>query len=331
MCGIGGILDLKKAQADQSDVNRMVAAMAHRGPEATGFFSEGPIALGHLRLSIIDLSAAANQPFVDNSGRYVMVYNGEIYNYREVKALIRDYDFRTSSDTEVLIAAYAKWGPECLGYMKGMFAFAIWDKEENELFLARDRMGVKPLYYYKEDDKFIFASEIRGILATGLVNRKLDPAALVEYFGYQSVSYPLSAIEGVRQLEAGSWMKIQDGELRKMVYWDVTGGEVDFDFSDRPRVHKKIRELMFQSVERRMLSDVPVGAFLSGGIDSSAVVGLMAETGSSPNTFNIAFEEKEFDESSYADRVARQFNTEHTKILLKPTAFLDELENALDA
>ncbi len=213
-----------------------------------------------------------------------------------------------------------------------MYAFAIWDRQEKELFLARDRMGVKPLYYHKDGNRLIFASEIRGILATGLVSRKLDHAALVEYFSYQSVSHPLSPIEGIRQLAAGSWMKVKNGETRQEPYWDVTDAGVDFDFSDSKRVQKKIRDLMLQSVERRMLSDVPVGAFLSGGIDSSAVVGLMARTGRGrPNSFNIAFEEKEFDESSYADIVAKKFNTEHTRIVLKPTVLLDELENALNA
>ncbi len=331
MCGIAGILDYK-GQADQPAVRRMTRAMAHRGPDATGFFAEEHIAFGHLRLSIIDLSSAANQPFADDSGRYIMVYNGEIYNYQDVRALMPGHAFRTTGDTEALLVAYAKWGSDCLRYMRGMFAFAIWDRQEKELFLARDRMGVKPLYYYKDGERLIFASEIRGILATGLVKRKLDHAALIEYFSYQSVSYPLSPIEGIQQLEAGSWMKIKNGQAQKGLYWDVTAPGIDFDFSDNRRVQKKIRDLMFQSVERRMLSDVPVGAFLSGGIDSSAVVGLMAETGRGrPNTFNIAFEEKEYDESSYADVVAKKFNTEHTKILLKPTAFLDELENALNA
>jgi asparagine synthase (glutamine-hydrolysing) len=331
MCGIAGLLDLKKRPADRGAVERMTKAMAHRGPDATGYFAEDAIAFGHLRLSIMDLSAAANQPFTDKTGRYVMVYNGEIYNHREVRALMKDYDFRTTGDTEVLLAAFAKWGPECLNHMKGMFAFAIWDRQEKELFLARDRMGVKPLYYYQDEGSFLFASEIRGILATDRVKRKRDDAALVEYFSYQSVSYPYSAIEGVRQLEAGSWMKVRNGEVQKKIYWDVTDRAVDAGLSDKTRVHRRIRELMFQSVERRMLSDVPVGAFLSGGIDSSAVVALMAETGSKPNTFNIAFEEKEFDESAYADIVAKKFNTEHTRILLKPAALLDELENALNA
>lgn len=332
MCGIAGIISFGKSLPGNELIRRMTGAMAHRGPDAEGYFEQDELVFGHLRLSIIDLSTAANQPFSDVSGRYTMVFNGEIYNYQEVKARLGDYPFRTTSDTEALIAAYAKWGPDCLQYMRGMFAFAIWDHREKELFMARDRMGVKPLYYYKNEDHLLFASEIRGILATGLVDRKLSTPALAEYFSYQSVSYPYSPIEGILQLEAGTWMKVKNGRVEKKAYWDVTHTVTDFDFSDLPRIHKKIRELMLQSIERRLVSDVPVGAFLSGGIDSSAVVGLMAEAGSSrPNTFTVAFEEKKYDESAFAEIIARKFNTRHTKILLKPTVFLDELQNGLDA
>jgi len=332
MCGIAGILNFKSTTADGSVVRAMTDAMAHRGPDAVGFFSEGPVTLGHLRLSIIDLSSAANQPFTDNSGRYVMVYNGEMYNYNAVKSGMNGYAFHTTSDTETLLAAYAKWGPDCIRHFRGMFAYAIWDKQEQELFIARDRMGIKPLYYFVDQERFIFASEIRSILATGFVNRKIDKTALLDYFSYQSIGYPYSIIEGIAQLEAGSWIKVKDGKISKEVYWDVTDTSVDFDFSDRQKVQGRIRELMLQSIERRLVSDVPVGAFLSGGIDSGAVVGLMAEAGSArPNTFTVSFEEKEYDESSYADLIAKKFNTNHTQILLKPTVFLDELQHALNA
>jgi asparagine synthase (glutamine-hydrolysing) len=332
MCGIAGILRFSDDYPMDAVIRRMTEAMAHRGPDSDGFIVEDRIALGHRRLSIIDLSTAANQPFTDNSGRYTMVFNGEMYNYYEVKKLITDYAFHTTSDTEVLIAAYAKWGPDCIKYFRGMFAFAIWDQQEKEIFLARDRMGVKPLYYFKDDSRLLFASEMRAILATGLIKRKLNPAALVDYFSYQSVSYPNSAIEGIQQLEAGTWMKVKNGRLEKGVYWDITNTTTDFDFADKQRIQRRIRDLMLQSVERRLVSDVPVGAFLSGGIDSSAVVGLMAEASSArPNTFNISFEEKDYDESAYADIIAEKFNTRHTKILLKPTVFLNELHNALNA
>jgi asparagine synthase (glutamine-hydrolysing) len=334
MCGIAGILDFRGSGPGSGDgpVRLMTDAMCHRGPDATGVFLDGPVSLGHLRLSIIDLSSAANQPFADNSGRYTIVFNGEIYNYQSVKAGLSGYDFHTSSDTEVLLAAYTLMGPACLALLRGFFALAIWDRQEQELFIARDRMGVKPLYYYLDDQRFIFASEVRGILATGLVPRKVSSAALADYFSYQSIGYPHSIIEGIDQLEAGSWMKIKNGVVMREVYWDVSSLKTGFDFSDAVLVQRRIRELMLQSIQRRLVSDVPVGAFLSGGIDSSVVVGLMAEASSAPpNTFTVAFEEKEYDESPYAGVIARKFRTNHTSILLKPTVFLDELPAALNA
>jgi len=332
MCGIAGILNFGAGVADKDLVRKMTDAMSHRGPDADGLWAEGAMALGHRRLSIIDLSSAANQPFADVSDRYRMVFNGEIYNYRDVKAMLPDYPFHTTSDTEVLIAAFAKWGADSIRHFRGMFSFAIWDRLEKELFVARDRMGVKPLYFFKDQEQFLFASELRGILATGSVQRRLDPAALIDYFSFQSVTAPSSPVEGIRQLEAGTWMRIKSGRVEKKTYWDPTTTKVNFDFSDPQKVKNRIRELTLQSVERRLVSDVPVGAFLSGGIDSSVVVGLMAEAGSSrPNTFNVAFEEKEYDESYYAELIAKKFNTRHTKLLLKPTVFLDELENALNA
>jgi len=332
MCGIAGIVHFKNQYAEEKMIRQMTACMSHRGPDADGFFVEGEVALGHRRLAIIDLSAAANQPFTDNGGRYKMIFNGEIYNYQDVKLLLHEYDFKTTSDTEMIVAAYAKWGVDCVQYFKGMFTIAIWDRKEKEIFLARDRMGVKPLYYFIDEDKILFASETRAIVSTGLVKRKHNPKALQDYFSYQSVSYPFSMIEGIQQLEAGSWMKIRNGKTEKKVYWDVTDPKTSFDFGDPAKIKSHIRELLLESVKRRLVSDVPVGAFLSGGIDSSVVVGLMAEAGKGkPNTFNISFDEKEYDESDYAEMVAKKFNTTHTRILLKPASFLDELYNALNA
>jgi asparagine synthase (glutamine-hydrolysing) len=332
MCGIAGIIDLKNSTIDPSLIRRMTDAMSHRGPDSDGFYREENMGLGHRRLSIIDLSSAANQPFTDNSGRYVMVFNGEMYNYASVKSLLPDYAFRTTSDTEVLLAAYIRWGTACLEHFRGMFAFAIWDRQEKEVFLARDRMGVKPLYYFRSEDKLLFASELRSILETGLVERKVDRKALLDYFSYQSISYPDSIVEGIKQLEAGSWMRIKEGRTETGKYWNLLENHPNFDFGDKQAVQREIRRLLLQSVSRRLVSDVPVGAFLSGGIDSGAVVGLMAEAGdAAPNTFTIAFEEKEYDESAYAEMTARKFNTNHTRILLRSTVFLDELENALGA
>lgn len=332
MCGIAGIITFNGTNAGEATIRKMTDGMAHRGPDSDGFFVEGPVAFGHRRLSIIDLSTAANQPFTDHSGRYVMVFNGEMYNYSEIKAQLPAYPFRTTSDTEALLAAYIAWGPDCINRFRGMFAFVIWDRQEQVIFMARDRMGVKPLYYHIDQNRLLFASENRALLATGMIDRKISQEALADYFSYQSVSYPLSVVEGIRQLEAGSWMRIRQGRIEQQVYWSVSDKHGDEDFSDKKKVQARIRELMLQSVSRRLVSDVPVGAFLSGGIDSSAVVGLMAEASTArPNTFNICFDEKEFDESEYAEIIAAKFNTEHTRILLKPSTFLDELQNGLDA
>ena len=332
MCGIAGIVHFNDRPVQESMIREMTDAMSHRGPDADAFFVEREAALGHRRLAIIDLSAAANQPFSDNSDRYRIIFNGEMYNYAEVKPLIKDYPFRTTSDTEVLLAAYIKWGPGCIQYFRGMFTFAIWDRQEKEIFIARDRMGVKPLYYFLDESKLLFASEIRAILATGEPKKKINPAALKDYFNYQSVPYPHSMIEEIYQLEAGTWMKVKNGKIEKKQYWDLTARHVGFDFSDEKKLHHHIKELLLQSVRRRLVSDVPVGAFLSGGIDSGIVVGLMAEAGDNkPNTFNVSFDEKEFDESYYAEIIARKFRTHHTKILLKPASFLDELQNALNS
>ena len=332
MCGIAGILYFRNGiKADQAVVKKMTNAMAHRGPDADGFFTENNIALGHRRLSIIDLSESANQPFSDQSQRYQTVFNGELFNFQEVKRTITDHHFKTTGDTEVLIESFARRGMDCLAAIKGMFAFAIWDRATKTLWLARDRMGVKPLYYYADDHCLIFASEIRGILASGLVKPKLNQAAVTNFFKYQSVSSPDSIIEGIHELPAAYFMCINDTGIETKCYWDITAVD-PINTSDRSIIKKNILERLQQSVSQRLISDVPIGAFLSGGIDSSAVVALMSRAGNArPVTFNIAFEEKAFDESAYAEIVAKKFNTEHHKIVLPPKVMLEELTNALNA
>lgn len=331
MCGIAGILN-KQEPVQAAQIRRMTDSLCHRGPDSQGFFVDGELAFGHRRLSIIDLSNEANQPFEDVSGRYTIIFNGEIYNYEEIKRLLVDYPFRTHGDTEVILAGFIRWGADCLTHLRGMYTIAIWDKQQRALFIARDRLGVKPLYYYKDEEQFVFASEIRAILTIGKINRKIDQTALAEYFRYQSIGFPFSPVEGIRQMEAGTWLRIKNGEIRIEKYWDPTAKNYDFDFIGKKEVQQKVKELMLQSVKRRLVSDVPVGAFLSGGIDSSAVVGLMVEAGDpSPKTFNISFDESEYDESKYAGLIAKKFNTHHTQIHLKPEVMLEELTNALDA
>ncbi|HEX6124947.1 MAG TPA: asparagine synthase (glutamine-hydrolyzing) [Pyrinomonadaceae bacterium] len=333
MCGIAGIAGFKDNEAARISVEKMTARVAHRGPDADGFFVHDGIALGHRRLSIIDLSVAANQPQFDSTDRYAIILNGEIYNFREVKANLHDYPFRTESDTEVILAAYAKYGPECLSQLNGMFAVAIWDNRRRELFVARDRLGVKPLYYsVTADGAFIFASEIRAILESGFVERKLNDRALSEYLLYQSVYAPQTIVENIHQLPAGAFGIYSGQGLRINSYWQIENRPEEYDFSDGVAVKRRVKELLLASIERRMISDVRLGAFLSGGIDSSAVVALMSEVSHQPvDTFSVTFNEKEFDESRYSRLIAEKFNTRHTSVQLSPKDFLEELPNALAA
>ena len=332
MCGIGGIVGNLPTETLRASIEKMTRRLAHRGPDAEGIVVENGIALGHRRLSIIDLSEEAKQPMEAADKRYVLVFNGEIYNFREVRAKLPDYPFRTDSDSEVVLAAYARWGEDCLQHFNGMFAFVIWDRKRQEMFVARDRLGVKPFYYFEQNGLFVFASELRALLASGLIKARLDMAAVTNYLMYQSVAAPATIVKNVRQLMPGECGMLKNGVLERRYYWRIEHCEAKIDTTDSSAVRRNIRKLLTESVERRMVSDVPLGAFLSGGIDSSAVVGLMAECSEQPvNTFSIVFQEPEFDESQYAALVAKRFNTRHTPILLRPDDFLESLPAALAA
>jgi asparagine synthase (glutamine-hydrolysing) len=331
MCGLAGIFSFKHNNSNKSIIQKMTNAIAHRGPDAEGFFCNANIALGHRRLSIIDLSEAANQPLYDNTGDYVIVFNGEIYNYAEIKKQLFDYPFKTNGDTEVVLAAYIKWGAKALDYFNGMFAFAIFQQSTNTVFIAKDKLGVKPLYFFQNEEHFVFASEIRSILQSGLVNKNIDAYAMQCFLQMQSYYAPHTAIENIQQLENGNYLLIKENKIEKHCYWNITKPKTQFSFSDYDTTKQKVSQLLLQAVERRMVADVPVAAFLSGGIDSSAVVGLMSKLKSNIETFNIAFNEKEYDESAYAEIIAKKFNTNHHKIVLDPSTFLNELPNALNA
>lgn len=332
MCGIAGIRTYARHIEVDPILKRMTGSLAHRGPDAEGLYRNHPIGMGHRRLSIIDLSDAANQPFVDQSGRYVLVFNGEIYNYRELRAHLTDHKFLTLSDTEVLMAAYLRWGPDCVYYLKGFFAFAIWDNQEETLMLCRDRLGIKPLYYYKNDDVLIFASEIRAFLESGLVERRLEPAALIDYFSYQSFSAPETPIKGIHQIRAGSVNIFGRGGTNSKLYWVAGAYPVKPVGTSAAAVQADIRDLFRKAVRRRLVSDVPIGAFLSGGIDSSAVVAMMADLSSKPPvTFNLSFEEASFDESAYARIIAEKYKTEHHEIRLSQQLLLTDLDKALSS
>jgi asparagine synthase (glutamine-hydrolysing) len=332
MCGIAGIIGIKNPGLAKQKISEMNECLKHRGPDAEGTFVDKNIALGHRRLSIIDLSPESNQPFTDSDGRYVITFNGEIYNFREIRQQLKDYPFKTNSDTEVLLAAYQRFGETCLSMLNGMYAFAIWDKNLQKLFCARDRLGVKPFYFCQTaDGKFIFASEIRSILSTGLIARRISKKGLQDYLMFQSVYAPNTIVKNIQQLNAGEYGIYENKKFTIKRYWKLEQNR-DFPSRNFSETKSTIKNLLLESVQRRMISDVPLGAFLSGGIDSSAVVALMSEISSQPiNTFSVTFDEKKFDESEYADLIAKKYKTDHQTIRLSPKDFLDSLPEALKA
>ena len=330
MCGINGIVNLGRTGNFGNQIRKMNAALAHRGPDNDGVFEKEGIALGHRRLSIIDLSSDGHQP-MNYANRFTIVYNGELYNFRELKNELSEITFKTNSDTEVILAAYAKWGENCLKHFNGMFAFAIYDQSNQELFIARDRLGIKPLYYSQINEQLIFSSEIRALLASGMIPKKMDLNSLEDYLLYQTVHAPATIIENVKMLMPGHFMKINNGSVIVKCWWKPVIKKNDHEV-DYSTVCKDVRQLLRDAVERRLVADVPFGAFLSGGIDSSVIVGLMSEVASSPvNTFSVTFDDSEFSESIYANQIAKKFKTIHHEIKLKPEDFLNELPNALDA
>jgi len=330
MCGINGIFSFKKPLENAEGLlQKMNNSIAHRGPDAEGIFVNKNVALGHRRLSIIDISTHANQPMF-GLNRYSLVFNGEIYNYKKLKNKL-EYDFETNSDSEVIIAAYHKWGKDCVTYLNGMFAFAIWDDQKGELFIARDRVGIKPLYFYKDENQFIFSSQIKGVLASGKIDFELNSSQLSNYLKFQTVYAPNTILKNIFLLEAGTTLLLNKSGIKKEKYWSTTKDKNQINTDNYYDTKSKINTLLTNAVERRMVSDVPFGAFLSGGIDSSLMVGLMNKVSTSPiNTFNISFAEKEFSEAKYAETVANKYKTNHTEINLSPNDLLDDIEDALN-
>ena len=336
MCGIAGIYgisDRSRFPEACGALGRMVEAIAHRGPDATGVWMEDDeVVLGHRRLSIIDTREASNQPFIDSATGDVIVFNGEVYNYRELRTqLSGDYAFQTDSDTEVVLAAMQVWGRAALTEFNGMFAFAYWNQSRRELIIARDRMGIKPVYYADANGMLVFSSEVRSLLASDWLERKHDPVALADYLRYQTVHAPRTMIRGVKSLPPGHWMRLQGEETEVGRWWDAAASAYPGGRSRETHL-KDIRQALSQAVELRLRADVPLGAFLSGGIDSSAIVGLMKQASEQRiSTFSVTFNEGEFDESPYSRLIAQRFDTDHHEIRLTPDAFLEEVPAALEA
>ncbi len=346
MCGICGILGLEDKEKATGCIARMNTAIAHRGPDDAGTLVENGIALGHRRLSIIDLSANGHQPMTSQDGRLTIVYNGELYNYRTLRLELQranandknaaPYPFKTQTDTEVILAAYLRWGTDCLKYFNGMFAFAIWDKQKQELFIARDRLGIKPLYFWNDGKTFAFASELRAVLASDLFQRNIDVAALHDYVVYQTVHAPHTIVENVKMLLPGHYVLLKKEDLQKGIsqykYWSLLDIPVQKPEKAYTDICTDVQHLLFSAVEMRLVADVPFGAFLSGGIDSSIIVAIMSKVMSRKvKTFSVSFDESAFNEAPFSQQIAKHYNTEHSDIKLSVKTCLDKLPKALSS
>ena len=322
MCGICGKINRDPdAPVDEGAIRRMAAVLAHRGPDGEGVFVKDHVGLGHRRLAIIDLSPAAHQPMSNDDGSIWIVFNGEIYNFHELRdALIRKgHIFRSRSDTEVIVHLYEDLGPEALRALRGMFALAIWDANHRQLLLARDRLGKKPLFYFAGPSSFAFASELQSLLEDPSVPRVPDLEAIRYYLTYRYVPSPYSAFQGIRKLPPAHYLLLKDGQLRLNRYWTLHYAEKSHEPEEV--LSERLRGSLEEAVRLRMISDVPIGAFLSGGLDSSAVVALMSRLSGGPvKTFSIGFEEDAFSELPYARSIARRFGTDHHEFVVKPDA-----------
>ncbi len=324
MCGIAGKISLGNKEISPAEVETMNDAIRHRGPDDGGVYisPDHKVGLGHRRLSIIDLSPLGHQPmrYLD---RYEIVFNGEVYNFQEKRVELEKngYTFASHSDTEIILALYDKYKEKCLDHLRGMFAFAIYDEREQTLFAARDRVGKKPFKYFFDGKTFMFASELKAILTQPEYVREPDYIAIHHYLTLQYVPAPLTGFVGIAKLEPGHYLKLdlQTRTLEKERYWKL-------DYSEKLDLpedewKKRIIETLEESVKLRMISDVPIGAFLSGGVDSSAVVALMARNSTQPiKTFSIGFKEEKYNELPYAKRVAQAFDTDHTEFIVEPNA-----------
>ena len=338
MCGICGELRFDGAPADTSAVARMSHKIARRGPDHAGVFSDGPLAFGHRRLAIIDLTAGADQPMVDDELALVLVFNGTIYNYKELRAelVAVGYRFFSESDSEVILKAYHAWGVQCVQRFFGMFAFAVWDQRDASLFMARDRFGIKPLYYTLDGSRLRFASSLQALLAAGGVDTSIDPVALHHHFTLHAVvPAPRTILNGVRKLAPATTMSIAgSGQIEEAIYWTLDATRPAQPLSEQKWL-AATRDVLTRVVERhRLAADVPVGVLLSGGLDSSLLVGLLADHVDDLQTFSMGFEtlgegSEKADEFAFSDQVAAQFKTRHHKYLIPYDEVLRRLPEAV--
>lgn len=330
MCGIFGIhfFDTKRA-VNINLVQSSTDLMHHRGPDDSGYYTDGNIGLGHRRLSIIDLSSG-HQPMCNEDESLVVVYNGEIYNYKDIQKdlMSKGHKFRTNCDTEVILHGYKEWGKNCLEKFNGMFAFILFDKIKRILWIARDRLGIKPLYYYLGNDFFIAASEVKAIIGTGLVRSALNERVVDAYFSVGYVPGPETMFKGIKKLLPGHYLTVSAHGVKETEYWDFSR-VMQKSISESDAL-ERMEELFSDCVQKRMISDVPVGAFLSGGLDSSIVVGLMEKLISPMpvNTFTVAYNQG-YSEKEYAQVVAEHFRTNHQVFYLEAENFFDSLKTLL--
>jgi asparagine synthase (glutamine-hydrolysing) len=312
MCGIAGFIQTPSIGLSQTDLVNMGDAILHRGPDASATYMNEHVGLVHRRLSIIDLSDAGTQPMYSDDNNLVIVFNGEIYNYLPLRQTLQDkgYPFRSHTDTEVILALYKEYGTDCLAHLNGMFAFAIWDKTEQSLFIARDRIGKKPLYYYHANGLFAFGSELKALLTLAQIPRVIREDAVYDFFAYQYIPDPKTIFTDMHKLPPGHYMIIKDQHCDIQQYWDVSFAQQS-DL-DEAQATVYLRELLAQCTHSRMLADVDLGAFLSGGVDSGGVVAMMAQASETPvKTCTIGFDDERFNETEFAKIVARQYHTEH--------------------
>jgi asparagine synthase (glutamine-hydrolysing) len=331
MCGINGIAfsSRSRRQVDANELARMRDVIAHRGPDDTGMFVAGPVGLGHRRLSIVDV-AAGHQPMENEDGALRIVYNGEIYNHSDYRTELegKGHVYKTHCDTETILHLYEEHGPDCVRFLRGMFAFAIWDEHRQELFLARDRLGVKPLYYVHDDEgSLFFASEIKALLVVHATTPQLNYRALPDYLANHGTSGDETLFTGVKRLLPGHTLTWRDGQVSIQKYWDITFEHEGSESNRRDEdLIEEWKDLFTTSVRLRLMADVPLGMFLSGGIDSSAIAAVMSGMVDEPiKTFSVAFAEREANELAFARLVAKQFKTDHHEVVVTPEQFFSAL------
>ncbi len=333
MCGIAGYFS-PEGRFKKQDLETLTNSLAHRGPDAAGYFYENAIGLGHRRLSIIDLSEAANQPFFSRNQRFVLIFNGEIYNYKEVEAAIKKEDKifqpKTTSDTEIITEAFSVWGIDFIHKLNGMFTIAVYDREEKSLFLFRDRMGIKPVYYHYDGTNFAFASEVKALTKIG-IDKTIDLNALKDYLFLEYVPGEQTIFKNIKKLSAGYFLKISAQGFEKKQYYDIAEKYRETKAGSEESYKQDFLEQLKKSVKYQSLSDVPIGAFLSGGTDSSLICSVFQEQNIQPvNTFTIGFDVKEFDETAYAGKVAEILKTNHRLTSVGEKEALEIAEHVCD-